>query len=77
MHKTTTVRNAHGGNDYHHSIVCDICGRPLMKSSKRITGPAEFLTCGEETLSAHAAGGIVVGNFSICAKCLASIGEGE
>ena len=75
MRKTTTVTNAHGGSDFHYSIVCDICGRPLMKSSKRITGPAEFLTCGEESLSAQAARGIVVGNFAICAKCLASIGE--
>lgn len=75
MRKTTTVTNAHGGSDFHYSIVCDICGRPLMKSSKRITGPAEFLTCGEETLSAQAAGWIVVGNLAICAKCLASIGE--
>ena len=75
MRKTSTVRNAHGGRDYRYSIVCDICGRPLMKSSKRITGPAEFLTCGDETLSAQAVGWIVEGNFAICAKCLASIGE--
>ena len=75
MRKTVTSRNLHGGYDYRYSIVCDLCHKPLQRTVKKESYTAEFLTCGEETLSALAVGWIVEGTTAICNNCLDSIGK--
>lgn len=58
MRKTRTTINSFGGYDYRYSISCDTCNEPLRDKKGDVW---EFLTCGEDELTASMAGWIVEG----------------
>ena len=74
MTKTIQTTNQYGGRDYRYRILCDVCGEPYKRTKKGKEEVVEFLTSGEEQLTAAAAGWIVEGKTAICDKCIKTIG---
>lgn len=77
MRHTIQTTNAYGGRDIAYKISCDICGaflRVMDKKEKKMVD-MEFKSCGEDWLSAQAAGWIGEYDCMICDKCLKSIGK--